>query len=79
MVAITHDETKLTLSPKLISGIKRVYQLLRSERVKLNQSVKIYRPKQMHYTNREWNRNSAFIMSQFELAQHVEAKGRGNE
>jgi hypothetical protein len=77
MVAITHDVSKLTLSPKLVNGVKQVYQMLRQISQGSNSIPEIVKPKQMHCSNREWNRNSAFIMSQFELARLSEAKGRG--
>lgn len=79
MLVLDHDYTLHTLTPKILSSLKSMHKKLLTVANWFYQDISCDKPKGMHYSNREWNRNSAFIMSQYELS-HDEANGvRVNE
>ena len=80
MILLSHENTKLALAPKypaLLLGLLRgLNKSLLAARNWFYQDITCDKPEWIHYSNRAWNRNSAFIMSQFELAHENVTSGR---
>lgn len=68
MIAISHDYRRLTVPPKKANGLNSLYQFMVFIRRCFIADSVIEKPEDIHCSHREWNRHSAFIMAQYELA-----------
>jgi hypothetical protein len=79
MIVLNHEYSKLTLAPKSFSIFKGLSKSMFAVSNWIFQDSSCDKPKGMPYSNREWNRNSAFIMSQYELSHGNAVSGSVND
>lgn len=76
MMLLTQQYAKSTLALKLMHGLQYVMHALQKW---FDQEIEAAQPNGFHFSRREWNRNSAFIMSQYELSHDINAAGSIDE
>lgn len=79
MIAILHDYRKMTTAPKWVAGFAVLNQMIQSFRYYFGTELSVAKPSEIHCSNREWNRNSAFIMAQYEIAHSKQSAGELND
>ncbi len=79
MIVLNQDYIGITLAPKLLSVFRSLYKGMLAIHHWFFQDITCDKPKGMPYSNREWNRHSAFIMSQYELGHGNSVSGRVND
>lgn len=80
MIVLHHYDAKITLAPKSVSILKGLYKSMLAIRNWFYQDITCDKPKGMPCSNRQWNRNSAFIMSQYEKRGYQDvSSGRVND
>ncbi len=80
MIVLNHDDVKFTLTPILISVLIGLYKSVLSVHKWFYPDITCDKPKGMPCSKRQWNRNSAFIMSQYEKRGYLDvASGRVND
>ncbi len=79
MIVISQDFRRLTTAPKLSTGFPDLSKMIQLFRNYFGTGLTIEKPGEIYCSKRGWNRNSAFIMAQYEMAQSKQSAGELND